>query len=123
MAEGDEMNRKISICIIIFLIFFLLFGIWYGRKINEKPEPDETQERMVTEKTLVASAENSIAYTYIVRTSEEKLVVYLSDGKTVYMETGIRTENLSQDIQEKALKGIGFTTLESLYDFLESYSS
>lgn len=122
-SEGDGMNRRLSICIIIFLVVLLLFGIWYGRRLNTKMEPEETQELVTEETTIVASAENLIEYAYIVRAADGKLVVYLEDGKTVYMETGIRIENLSQQMQEKSSKGIGFTTLESLYDFLESYSS
>ena len=36
---------------------------------------------------------------------------------------GIRSENLSQKLQKQAENGIGFADEESLFDFLESYSS
>ena len=60
---------------------------------------------------------------YIIRSQDSRLVVFLPDGKTVYMETGIRSENLSQKLQKQAENGIEFADEESLFDFLESYSS
>ena len=60
---------------------------------------------------------------YIIRTQDSRLVVFLPDGKTVYMETRIRSENLSEKMQKQAENGIGFAYEESLFDFLESYSS
>lgn len=49
--------------------------------------------------------------------------LFFTGWKTVYMETGIRSENLSQKLQKQAENGIGFADEESLFDFLESYSS
>lgn len=117
------MNRKLSICIIIFLVALLLFGIWYGRQLNTKRESTEVPEPVTEETTIVANAETLTEYLYIVRDEDGKLVAYLEDGKTVYMETGIRTENLNTELQEKSRRGIGFMTLEDLYSFLENYSS
>ena len=57
------------------------------------------------------------------RQEDAMLVVYLADGKTVYMETGISADRLSLEMQQKAKQGIGFSDLEQLYDFLESYAS
>ena len=54
---------------------------------------------------------------YIIRTQDSRLVVFLPDGKTVYMETGIRSENLSQKLQKQAENGIGFADEESLLTF------
>lgn len=53
---------------------------------------------------------------YIIRTQDSRLVV-LPDGKTIYMETGIRSENLSQKLQKQAENGIGFADEESLLTF------
>ena len=36
------------------------------------------------------------------------------------METGIRSENLSQKLQKQAENGIGFADEESLFDFLKA---
>ena len=100
LLEGDDMNQKTGICILLCLVLLLVFGIWY-------------------QKRGVENTKN----TYIIRTQDSRLVVFLPDGKTVYMETGIRSENLSQKLQKQAENGIGFADEESLFDFLESYSS
>lgn len=120
---GDEMKRKISICIIVLIaviVFIILFT-------NEKKEtmPKETETLEVTEETeavLPANTDN-IHYAYLVKAKEQKLVVYCSDGETVYFETGISVKSLSESLQQKAEDGIGFFTEADLYDFLESYSS
>ena len=40
-----------------------------------------------------------------------------------YMETGIESDCLPIELQEKLTNGIFFQTEKELYDFLESYSS
>lgn len=120
---GDEMKRKISICIIVLIaviVFIILFT-------NEKKEtmPKETETLEVTEETEAVLPVNTdnIHYAYLVKAKEQKLVVYCSDGETVYFETGISVKSLSESLQQKAEDGIGFFTEADLYDFLESYSS
>ena len=118
---GDEMKRKISICIIVLIaviVFIILFT-------NEKKETKPTETLEVTEETeavLPANTDN-IHFAYLVKATEQKLVVYCSDGETVYFETGISVKSLSESLQQKAEDGIGFFTEADLYDFLESYSS
>lgn len=125
--EGFCMNRKLSICILILLGILLLAGIWIGfsreensNETNELPVP---QTQADTEITIAASTHVPQEYAYIIRLEDSMLVVYQADGKTVYMETGIRADRLSQEMQKKAERGIGFPDLEQLYDFLESYAS
>ena len=120
---GDEMKRKISICIIVLIAVIVLIILF----TNEKKEtmPKETKTLEVTEETeavLTANTDN-IHYAYLVKAKEQKLVVYCSDGETVYFETGISVKSLSESLQQKAEDGIGFFTEADLYDFLESYSS
>lgn len=43
--------------------------------------------------------------------------LFFTGWKTVYMETGIRSENLSQKLQKQAENGIGFADEESLLTF------
>ena len=62
-------------------------------------------------------------FRFIARIVDERLVIFESDGKTVYFETGIKEEALSEPIRQQAQHGIGFTTEAGMYDFLESYSS
>ena len=120
---GDEMKRKISICIIVLIAAIVLIILF----INDKKEtmPKETETLEVTEETeavLPANTDN-IHYAYLVKATKQKLVVYCSDGETVYFETGISVKSLSESLQQKAEDGIGFFTEADLYDFLESYSS
>lgn len=125
--EGICMNRKISSCILILLGTLLSFGIWFG--LNGRNRKNDTNELPVpqtqadTEITIAASTHTPQEYAYIVRQEDAMLVVYQADGKTVYMETGIRADRLSMEMQQKAKQGIGFSDLEQLYDFLESYAS
>ena len=120
---GDEMKRKISICIIVLLAVIVLILAFTNEKKETMPKETETLE--VTEETeavLPANTDN-IHYAYLVKAKEQKLVVYCSDGETVYFETGISVKSLSESLQQKAEDGIGFFTEADLYDFLESYSS
>lgn len=120
---GDEMKRKISICIIVLIAVIVLIILFTNDKKETMPKETETME--VTEETeavLPANTDN-IHYAYLVKATEQKLVVYCSDGETVYFETGISVKSLSESLQQKAEDGIGFFTEADLYDFLESYSS
>lgn len=120
---GDEMKRKISICIIVLIAVIVLIILFTNEKKETMPKETETLE--VTEETeavLPANTDN-IHYAYLVKATEQKLVVYCSDGETVYFETGISVKSLSESLQQKAEDGIGFFTEADLYDFLESYSS
>lgn len=120
---GDEMKRKISICIIVLIAVIVLIILFTNEKKETMPKETETLE--VTEETeavLPANTDN-IHYAYLVKAKEQKLVVYCSDGETVYFETGISVRSLSESLQQKAEDGIGFFTEADLYDFLESYSS
>ena len=119
---GDEMKRKISICIIVLIAVIVLIILFTNEKKETMPKETETLE--VTEETeavLPANTDN-IHYAYLVKAKEQKLVVYCSDGETVYFETGISVKSLSESLQQKAEDGIGFFTEADLYDFLESYS-
>ena len=120
---GDEKKQKISICIIVLIAVIVLIILFTNEKKETMPKETETLE--VTEETeavLPANTDN-IHYAYLVKAKEQKLVVYCSDGETVYFETGISVKSLSESLQQKAEDGIGFFTEADLYDFLESYSS
>ena len=51
------------------------------------------------------------------------VVVYLSDKKTVYEYTDISLEDLPENLQKEIQNGKYIETSESLYGFLENYSS
>lgn len=117
------MSRKTGICIIAVLIVLFSFGVWYGRHRQKEEEKNPLPQAVTEEETMIVASVPTVTYAYIVRAKEHMLVVYLGDGQTVYMETGIRTEMLDDEMKQKTVNGIGFTTQESLFDFLESYSS
>ena len=124
LLEGDDMNQKTGICILLCLVLLLVFGIWYQKRGVENTKNTQEQYASETEHTvLTGTPYKETENAYIIRTQDSRLVVFLPDGKTVYMETGIRRENLSQKLQKQAENGIGFADEESLFDFLESYSS
>lgn len=61
---------------------------------------------------------------YYLAILNNKVVVYLADGQTVYMETDIPAEDLPSDVlQELLIQRRVVNTEEDLFDFLESYSS
>lgn len=51
------------------------------------------------------------------------LVVYLDDRQTVYMNTDIKLTDLPDDVQQDIIQTLFMPDEESLYDFLETYSS
>lgn len=120
---GDEMKRKISICIIVLIAVIVLIILFTNEKKETMPKETETLEVTEETETVLPANTDNIHYAYLVKAKEQKLVVYCSDGETVYFETGIAVRSLSESMQQKAEEGIGFFTEADLYDFLESYSS
>ena len=120
---GDEMKRKISICIIVLIAVIVLIILFTNEKKETIPKETETLEVTEETETVLPANTDNIHYAYLVKAREQKLVVYCSDGKTVFFETGIAVRSLSESMQQKAEEGIGFFTEADLSDFLESYSS
>ncbi len=60
---------------------------------------------------------------FYVRVEDNNLVVYCDDGKTVYMYTNISADTLPEEVQTKVSVGMFVEDEESLYNFLETYSS
>lgn len=122
---GDNMNRKVSICILAFILIVLIvvLVVMAGNKKETPVVPTETQELVDTEPAVIANTDHVTQYRYIARIVDERLVIFESDNHTVYFETGIRANVLSAHVREQARTGIGFQSEASMYDFLESYSS
>ena len=53
----------------------------------------------------------------------DKVIVYLEDKKTVYIETGILLDSLPGEIQQSIMEMMWIENEEKLYNFLENYSS
>ncbi len=54
---------------------------------------------------------------------DNEVVVYLEDQKTVYINTGLKLEQLPEKIQMEIIQMMWVENQEQLYDFLETYSS
>lgn len=120
------MNQKTGICIVLCLAFLLMFGIYCQQRDVTQKQNTQTQQAEASQISMPTAGnpiETPVSCPYIVRLDNDRLVVFQQDGTTVYMQTGIRIENLTQKLREQAKTGIGFSTQESLFEFLESYSS
>lgn len=60
---------------------------------------------------------------YYLMVEDHNVVVYEQDGKTLYMTTEILLENLEESLQAEIIRGKYMEDEQSLYNFLESYSS
>lgn len=47
LLEGDDMNQKTGICILLCLVLLLVFGIWYQKRVIENKK--NTQEQYASE--------------------------------------------------------------------------
>lgn len=54
---------------------------------------------------------------------DNKVVVYLEDLETVYIETDIRLDSLPEDLQGEIIQMLWIEDEVALYNFLETYSS
>lgn len=60
---------------------------------------------------------------YYLMVADHFIVVYREDRQTLYMNTDILLESLSEALQAEIMQGKYIETEEELYNFLESYSS
>ena len=60
---------------------------------------------------------------YYLMVADHLIVVYLGDRQTIYMNTDILLENLSDALQGEIMQGKYLETEEDVFNFLESYSS
>ncbi len=54
---------------------------------------------------------------------DNKVVVMLEDKKTVFLSTEISLKELPTEVQQDIMRGLFIPNEESLYDFLETYTS
>lgn len=118
-----KMKRRTGVCILIcVLLVFLSGGLLFLFSSDEKPvkiQSSETQNQEIAKEIGLTQE----YYAYIIFDRDGRLSVYYGDNETLYMETGIITEYLPEELKEQLDTGIRFATQEELFDFLESYSS
>ena len=97
-----------------------------------KHAPEETATEQIAAETQAAGSETEksiftsstvIDYQYLIVEESDYLTVYSADGTTVYEYTDISLEGLPENLQKEIQNGKYIETSESLYGFLENYSS
>lgn len=79
-----------------------------------------SNKKVVLRKTYLPP---NVSYKFYLTFKDGCVIVYYIDKKTVYEYTNICVEALPAEIQKQLYKGKYITDLDSLYDFLENYSS
>lgn len=121
------MKRTLSICILLLLalacVIIFLLSINY---VFERGEHGAEDLAIETEEKGSEALESNLeldAYQYILVEEDGQIIVYKSDNTTLYLETGIRIEDLPEEERNRIESGIRFENEQELFDFLESYSS
>lgn len=121
------MKRQISISIFLALLVIFL-TLLYIKVVNESKSEYSTEEnkQLVQQKntdSAISISQEYVTYLYYVKDEDGWLVAFHCKTGERYMDTGIATETLSEEMQAKAESGFFFKTEAELYNFLESYSS
>ncbi len=120
------MKQKISICILIVILIFLMTFVLV---MLSKEEPNLPQDEIILTETqnqqeeVVESGKKEETYRYIILEDNGRLTVYYSDNVTVYLNTGISVGLLPENVRLELQTGIHIQTEQELFDFLECYSS
>ena len=123
------MKNKYGICFLLFLIL-VVFGITcaYQLSLNKgkreiQAEINEKEQKEMNNTSVAADGQALKDDCYYLKELNGYVVVYLSDKKTVYEYTDISLEDLPENLQKEIQNGKYIETSESLYGFLENYSS
>ena len=120
------MKRKIGICLLVFLFLFLVTfggGLFFTSQQNRENQNTKQPEIESQEEESILSSKEEDAFRYIVFSEDGRLVVYYSDGKTLFFNSGVSADDLSGKWKEQLEQGIRFNSQEELLEFLEAYSS
>ena len=113
----------------IFLAFFLIGAAYVAAyhlslENEQKTSSIKTREtNQIQEKQAEAVFEKEIPPLYWLMEEDGAVMVYLSDGRTMYERTEISVDNLPLPLKEEIAKGKEIWTEQELYGFLENYSS
>ncbi|MEI3199530.1 MAG: hypothetical protein V8S12_03810 [Lachnospiraceae bacterium] len=113
----------------IFLAFFLIGAAYVAAyhlslENEQKTSSIKTREtNQIQEKQAEAVFEKEISPRYWLMEEDGAVMVYLSNGRTMYERTEISVDNLPLPLKEEIAKGKEIWTEQELYGFLENYSS
>lgn len=123
------MKNKYGIGFLLFLIL-VVFGITcaYQLSLNKgkreiQAEINAKEQKKMNNTSVAADGQALKDDCYYLKELNGYVVVYLSDKKTAYEYTDISLENLPENLQKEIRNGKYIETSESLYGFLENYSS
>lgn len=123
------MKNKYGIGFLLFLIL-VVFGITcaYQLSLNKgkreiQAEINAKEQREMNDTSVAADGQALKDDCYYLKELNGYVVVYLGDKKTVYEYTDISLEYLPENLQKEIQNGKYIETSESLYGFLENYSS
>ena len=104
----------------VLAVLILTFAYQFSFQKAREHAQEEAEVKRETQ-TVPADANKKEGY-YLIEEGGF-LVVYASDRKTVYEYTDISLEYLPENLQKEIQNGKYIETSESLYGFLENYSS
>ena len=130
----------------LFFIVVTIAGIlsfrtsyYFFHEEEEKEEITSEAEQSTisenTENTIIADSkkdakEDAIPimkeeepFQYLISEKDGELVIYESDGQTVFLNTGIHINELEEERKEEIRQGKKVYSLDDLYAILESYTS
>ena len=123
------MKNKYGIGFLLFLIL-VVFGITCAFQLSLNKgkrdihaEINAMEQREMNDTSVAADGQALKDDCYYLKELNWYVVVYLSDKKTVYEYTDISLEYLPENLQKEIQNGKYIETSESLYGFLENYSS
>ena len=120
------MKRQISISIflsILVIILAFLYIKFFNANKSEEQKKNEQLVENITENLSVPISQEYQSYLFFIKEEYGRLVVFETKTQEFYMDTGIESWNLPNDLQKELERGIFFKTESELYDFLENYSS
>lgn len=127
---GDIMKKVNSIRIFFVLAVAAIIGMVRVFPFQKTREPQELQttEQRISEQITEESEETTpvsqtMDYKYIIVEEGDYLTVYYADRTTVYEYTDIRYSDLEDSLRQKIRKGFCVKDEETLFGFLENYSS
>lgn len=122
------MRNKYGIGFLICMVL-IIFAITGAYQVSLKKEKEElraeikAQEQEEEQKAVTAEGQALKDDCYYLKGKNGYVVVYLSDKKTAYEYTDILLSNLPENLQKEINNGKYIEDTESLYGFLENYSS
>lgn len=97
---------------------------YHSMRNRETTEQYEAATKEEAEGPVAQTEGNAIKNEgYYLKNKDGYVIVYLSDGQTVYEYTNIKLSSLPEGLQEEIEEGKRMETVEEIYGFLENYTS